>query len=162
MTSVKPNMSPIEHSTFTLKRTIPNTIQKVFEALSNSASKRKWFADSDSHNIEQFEMDFKIGGEEHFRYQFKEGTPFAGVEIANHGVFLEIKEDSRIVSASTMTLGGNLISASLVSFELFEADGSTELVCTLQNAFFEGSDGTEIRKAGWTHLLNKLEKELSA
>ena len=60
-----------------------------------------------------------------------------------------------------MTLGDRRISASLVTVELLPTDGGTDLICTHQGAFFEGSDGPRIREGGWRHLLDQLAKELA-
>ena len=58
-----------------------------------------------------------MGGAERIRYRFKAGTPFPGVELVNEGTYQDIVPNQRIVTASTMTLGGKCISASLVTLE---------------------------------------------
>ena len=55
-----------------------------------------------------------------------------------------------------MSLGDKRISASLVTIELLPTDKGTDLICTHQGAFFEGSDGPQIREAGWRQLLELL------
>ena len=37
----------------------------------------------------------------------------------------------------------------------------TDLIVTHQGAFFEGSDGAQMREQGWRKLLDKLTKELA-
>jgi hypothetical protein len=68
----------------------------------------------------------------------------------------------RIVTASTMSLGERRISASLVTFEFLQTAQGTDLICTHQGAFFEGSDGPERREGGWRHLLDRLGTELAS
>ena len=66
-----------------------------------------------------------------------------------------------MVSASTMTIGGRCISASLATFEFLPSDQGTNLVFIHQAAFFEGSDGPQLREAGWRKLFDQLTAELS-
>jgi uncharacterized protein YndB with AHSA1/START domain len=113
------------------------------------------------HEVEEFTSDFRVGGTERLRYRFKEGTPFPGVELTNQGTYQEIVPNRRIVSASTMALGGKPISASLVTIELVPTANGTDLICTHQGAFFEGADGPQIREAGWRKLIENLATELS-
>jgi uncharacterized protein YndB with AHSA1/START domain len=149
------------HSTFVIERSFPKTPEQVFAAFSDPAKKRRWFAEDEGHDVEEFEIDFQVGGSQHLQYRFKAGTPFPGVEIVNQGSYLEIVPNRRIVTASTMALGGRRFSASLVTFELLPANTGTDLICTHQGAFFEGADGPQIREAGWRTLLDKLATELA-
>jgi uncharacterized protein YndB with AHSA1/START domain len=48
-----------------------------------------------------------------------------------------------------------------VTIEFLATETGTDLICTHQSAFFEGSDGPQIREAGWKALLEKLGKELA-
>jgi uncharacterized protein YndB with AHSA1/START domain len=139
----------VVHSTFVIERSYPKTPERVFAAFADAAAKRRWFAENDNHDIENFEMDFRVGGVERARYRFKPGTPFPGVELSSEGSFQDILPNRRVVTASTMSLGEKRISASLVTVELLPLAKGTNLVCTHQGAFFEGSDGPERREAGW-------------
>jgi len=69
--------------------------------------------------------------------------------------------DKRIVVSSTMTIADRRILASLITFELLPSESGTHVICTHQGAFFEGSDGPEMRAAGWRKLLERLGEELS-
>src|SRR6059036_3255735 len=129
------------HSTFVIERTYPATPERVFSAFADPAKKRRWFAEGHSHEVEEFEMDFRVGGAERARYRFKEGTPFKGVALTNEGSYQDIVPNRRVVTASTMTFGDKRISASLVTVELLPTDKGTGLICTHQGAFFEGADG---------------------
>ena len=59
-----------------------------------------------------------------------------------------------------MSLGDHRFSASLVTIEFVPTEKGTDLICTHQGAFFEGSDGPEMREAGWRKLLDQLDGEL--
>ena len=149
------------HNTFVIERSYPATPERVFAAFADPAKKRRWFAEGHSHDVEEFEMDFRMGGNERAAYRFKEGTPFPGVALANDGCFLDIVPNRRVVTASTMTFGDKRISASLVTFELLPTEKGTDLILTHQGAFFEGSDGPKMREDGWRKLLEQLAKELA-
>jgi uncharacterized protein YndB with AHSA1/START domain len=149
------------HSTFVIERSYPKPPERVFSAFADAAKKRRWFAEGENHDVEEFEMDFRVGGAERIRYRFKEGTPFPGVALTNEGRYQDIVLNRRLVTASTMTLGDKRFSASLVTVEFLPADQGTVLICTHQGAFFEGADGPQMREAGWRHLLEQLAKELT-
>jgi uncharacterized protein YndB with AHSA1/START domain len=150
------------HSTFVIERNYPKTPERVFSAFADAAKKRRWFADGgETHEVEEFELEFRVGGAERFRYRFKEGTPFPGVALTSEGIYQDIVPDRRVVTASTMTLGDRRISASLVTVELLPTDGGTDLICTHQGAFFEGADGPQRREEGWRFLLDRLARELA-
>ncbi|MGC2657617.1 MAG: SRPBCC family protein [Bryobacteraceae bacterium] len=151
---------PIVHNTFVIERSYPVPPEKVFSAFADPEKKRRWYAEGHQHTIEEFEMDFRVGGVERARYRFNEGSPFPGIELNNQGHFEDIEANRRVVTASTMSLGGKRISTALVTFEFLPTGKGTDLICTHQAAFFPGADGPKMREAGWQTLLEKLEKEL--
>jgi uncharacterized protein YndB with AHSA1/START domain len=148
------------HSTFTVERSFPKPPQTVFSALSDPAKLRRWFAGGDQNDIEEFSVDFRVGGEERLRYRLKAG-PVAGKEITNIGRFQEIVINERVVAARTMALEGKCFSASQVTLELLPAKGGTDLICTNQGAYFEMPDGPRMLEAGWRALMDKLAAELA-
>lgn len=149
------------HNTFVIERTYPATPERIFEAFGNPARKRRWFVETEGHNVDDFEMDFRAGGRERARFRFSEGTPLAGVACSSDTTYLDIVPGRRMVLASSMSLGEKCISASLVTIELLPSETGTDLILTHQAAFFEGSDGPEMRQAGWRHLLDRLTTELA-
>lgn len=150
------------HNTFVIERSFAKPVERVFSAFADPATKRLWFAEGRAHDVEQFDMDFRVGGTEYFRYRFKEGTPFPGVALINEGSYEEIVPNRCIVTASTMALGDRRISVSLVTLEFLPTATGTDLLCTHQGAFFEGSGGPEMREAGWHTLFDSLAKELAS
>ncbi|HYP07324.1 MAG TPA: SRPBCC family protein [Bryobacteraceae bacterium] len=154
--------SSIIHDTFVIERTYPQAPERVFAFLSDPAKKRRWFGDGSHHEVERFELDFREGGREIVHSRFLAGSPFPGVALTNEGAFQHIEPNRCVVTASTMSLGGRRISATQVTMELLPTDsGGTTLKLTHQGIFFEGSDGPEMRKAGWHELLDRFGAELN-
>lgn len=148
--------SPTVHGNFTIERHYRAAPARVFAAFADPSKKKSWFAASDSHEVTAFESDFRVGGVERLHYRFGEGSPFPGAELTNDGYFHDIQPERRIVTSSHMSLAGKPVSVALVTIELSPADGGTDVSCTFQGAFFEGSDGPEMRKGGWETLFDRL------
>ena len=155
-----PEPSAIHH-TFVIERAYPKPPERVFSAFADATKKRRWYAEGENHDIEEFELDFRVGGAERMRYRFKDGSPLPGVVLTNDGTYQDIMPNRRIVTSSTMALGDKRISVSLVTIELLPADQGTELICTHQGTFFEGSGGPQMREAGWRKLFDNLAMELA-
>ena len=149
----------IVHSTFTIERTFPVPPARVFQAFADPSQKRRWYADEDRGPIDSHTSDFRIGGFERTRFRFKgsvAGGPPAGSPMGNDTVYVDIVENERIVFAYVMLVGDRRMSASLATIVLEPAGRGTRLTFTEQSAFFAPADGPELRKAGWTALLEKV------
>jgi uncharacterized protein YndB with AHSA1/START domain len=151
----------IIHNTFVIERSYPKPPERVFAAFTDVAKKRRWFAEGENHEIEEFALDFRVGGIERLRYRFKAGSPVAGLSLTNEGRYQDIVPNQRIVTAATMDLGDKRISVSLVTCEFLPTDKGTDLICTHQGIFFEGADGPQMREAGWRKLFDNLATELT-
>jgi len=152
--------SPTVHGNFTIERHYDVSPARVFAAFADPSKKKSWFAASDTHEITAFDSDFRIGGVEKLHYRFGENTPFPGAQLTNDGTYHDIVPERRIVSSSHMALAGRPISVALVTIELTPSDNGTDISCTFQGAFFEGADGTEMRRGGWETLLDRLAQNL--
>jgi uncharacterized protein YndB with AHSA1/START domain len=150
------------HSTFVIERSYPKKPERVFSAFASAPQKSRWFFAGRSTDLEKYELDFREGGSEHAYLRFKQGSPFPGVPMITDTDFLDITPNQRIVTCSTMTIGENRVSAALVTYEFVPTDQGTDLICTHQGAFFEGSGGPEMREEGWRKLFENLDKELAS
>jgi uncharacterized protein YndB with AHSA1/START domain len=65
--------SSVVHSTFSIERKYPASASRVFAAFSNPATKRRWFAEGEGWEVEEFTVDFRVGGSEFSRFPREEG-----------------------------------------------------------------------------------------
>jgi uncharacterized protein YndB with AHSA1/START domain len=151
----------IVHSTFSVERSYPQSPERVFAAFAQPARKRRWYAEGD-HEIQEFEMEFRVGGNERFRYRFKEGHALAGAEITNESSYQDIVPEKRIVITSKMSLSGKPISITLVTLEFLSSGSGTDLVLTNQGSFVDWPGGAAMIEQGWRSLLDRLGKELAS
>jgi len=151
----------IVHNTFVIERNYPQPPERVFGAFALPSRKRRWYAEGD-HEIQEFEMEFRVGGSERFRYRFKEGHPIAGSEITNESTYQDIVPGKHIVMTSKMSLNGKPIVAMLLTLEFLPSGTGTDLIHTHQGAFLEWPDGPRMIEAGWRALLDRMEKELES
>jgi len=155
-----PNPTVI-HSTFVIERNYPAPLERVYAAFTDPEKKVRWFAQGGQTEVEKFEMDFRAGGTERTSWRFREGSRFPGVALVNEGVYQDIVPNKRIVMASNMTIGDHRMSASLMTFEFLLTESGTDLIVTHQGAFFEGSDGPQMREEGWRKIIERLDAELA-
>jgi uncharacterized protein YndB with AHSA1/START domain len=127
----------------------------VFSAFANQAAKRRWFAEGEGWEVEEFTLDFRVGGREFSRFRFEGGAP-----IRNETVYQDIVPDRRIVFVYSMAVDDQRISVSLATVEITPSGDGTRLIYTEQGAFFDGASEPEGREAGIRELLEKLGEEL--
>jgi len=151
----------VTHSTFVIERSYPAPPERVFAAFADPATKRRWYGAHETMTLEEFQMDFRVGGSDRLGYRFNEGSPFPGARLNNDTRYLDIVANRRIVVAYTMAFGERRFSSSQATFEFLPADGGTNLIFTEQGAYFEGADGPQMREGGWRKLLEKLAADLA-
>lgn len=145
------------HHTFTIDRTYPTTRARVWAALSDPKKKRRWFAESTGFVIDEYSLDFRVGGFERTRFRYgAKGPP-----MTNDCIHLDIHDEERLVFAYAMTIGGAPLSSSLGTMELREVEGGTLLRYTEQTAYTNGQDGSEGRREGTMGLFERLATELA-
>ena len=139
------------HRTLSVERIYPAPPARVFAAFADSGTKRRWFAEGEGWEVDEYTLAFRVGGFERTRFRFAGGAPGR-----NDTLFLDIVPDERIVFAYSLTAGEVRASAALTTVELAASRGGTRLLLTEQVAFLDGVDGTASRQRGWGALLDRL------
>ena len=142
---------PVVHRTFSVERTYPAPPARVFAAFADPETKRRWVAEGPGVEVDEFTLDFRVGGSERTRFRFVGGAP-----MRDDTLFLDIVPDERIVFAYSLTAEEVRTSAALTTVELAAEGGGTRLLLTEQVAFLDGVDGTASRQRGWATLLDTL------
>lgn len=157
------NEPSVIHNTFVLERSYPKPPKTVFAAFADAAKKRRWYAEGEGHELQEYELDFHVGGTERFKYRLGPGTPVTGMIISNEGRYQDIVPEQRIVTATTMDLGDKRILISLVTFEFLPTDKGTDLILTHQGIYPDGVSGLtpQMIESGWRGLLGALQAELT-
>ena len=145
----------VTHSTFTIERSYPVAPERVFRALSDKASKTKWFVGPGEWKAESYEMDFRVGGRERLVGGI-EGKPPHSFDA----IYQDIVENQRIIYAYDMHIGDKRISVSLATVELAPEGSGTRLKFTEQSAFLDGYDNAADREHGTRVLLDQLGRAL--
>jgi len=141
----------VTHSTFTLERTYDASPPRVFAAFADPEQKVQWFAGPDEWSLDEFEVDFRVGGREVNRGARK-GGPIHNFEAR----YYDIVQDERIVYAYEMHLDDERISVSLATIQLEPAGDGTRLVLTEQGAYLDAFDDPTLRETGTGDLLEAL------
>jgi uncharacterized protein YndB with AHSA1/START domain len=149
------------HSTFVVERSYPQAPERVYAAFAQPARKRHWYAEGD-HEIQEYEMEFRVGGSERLRYRFKQGHPIAGSEISNELSYQDIVPEKRIVQTAKMSLNGKPIQIAVITFEFMPSASGTDLVLTSQGTFIDWPDGAKMVEQGWRSLLERVAAEAAS
>ena len=115
---------PVVHRTYSLERTYPAPPARVFAAFADPATKRRWFAEGEGWEVDEYTLDFRVGGIERVRFRSVGGAPLR----YNDTLFLDIVPDERIVCAYVLTTGEVRTSAALTTVELVADGGGTRLL----------------------------------
>jgi uncharacterized protein YndB with AHSA1/START domain len=142
---------PVVHRTLSVERTYPAPPARVFAAFADPGTKRRWFAEDAGFEVDEFALDFRIGGFERTRFR-----SVGGATGRNDTLFLDIVAGERIVFAYVLTAREVRTSAALTTVQLAADSGGTQLLLTEQVAFLDGVDGTASRERGWGGLLDRL------
>jgi uncharacterized protein YndB with AHSA1/START domain len=145
-----PASRSVVHATFCIERTYPAARGRVFEALTDSTAKAKWFGGA-GHTVLAREMDVRPGGRERLQARWP-----TGMVSTFDAVYYDVVPQQRIVYAYEMHLDERKISVSLATFELHDAGTGTRLVMTEQGVFLDGYDDAGSRKRGSNFLLDAL------
>ena len=136
-----------------ISRLIQADPETVFRAWTEPSEMKEWYC-PEGGTVDEAEVDLAVGG----RYRVAMRMP-SGLHVA-HGVYREIEPPRRLVFTWQWEAGeGPKEGETLVTVEIHDRDGSTELVLTHERfADAEARDGHE---QGWASALNRLEAHVS-
>ena len=152
------NERSVNHGTFNVERQYPAHPAKVFGAWADAAAKAIWMDDPNfKSDGSKADLDFRVGGHEHFSGLAPDGTPYR-----YEALYYDIVPDNRIVYSYEMYTGDARMSVSLATVEIVpDGDGST-LTYTEQGAFLDDIDKIEEREEGTNLILDNLGKYLAS
>ena len=148
----------VSHDTVVIERVFKAAPAKVFKAWSTQEALRAWSAPGDANwTLDVQRFDFRVGGGETSDF-----GPRDGERYYNEGLYLDIVEDERIVSAFSMSTAGRRFFAGLMTAEFNPEGAGCRLKLTEQGVHF-GVDPEEANhRAGWEEMFDKLESHLAA
>jgi uncharacterized protein YndB with AHSA1/START domain len=142
----------VTHSTFTLERRYPATVERVFEAWANPEARKRWMAQGAEHS-----QDFVVGGLETVKGFDGEGRP-----LTYEARYAEIVTNKRILTTSTLHTGDRLSTVSATSVEFQQEDDGTLLVLTEHGMYLAGQEEPAWREHGTGQQLDTLAAEFAA
>jgi uncharacterized protein YndB with AHSA1/START domain len=141
----------VTHASFVIERTYDAPPARVVAACSDPAIKKRWFVGPENWERSDYQLDFRVGGQE-----TNSGGAEGGPTFTYRATIQDIVPDERIVSTYEMAMDGKRISVSVATLELAPEGSGTKLILTEQDAFLDGLDKVEFREQGTKELLDKL------
>jgi uncharacterized protein YndB with AHSA1/START domain len=147
----------VNHATFVIERTYRAHPEKVFGAWADAAAKAVWMDDPDFKSDGTVaELDFRVGGHEHFGGLTPEGSSYR-----YDATYYDIVPDRRIVYCYEM-YANDRMSVSVATVDIVPDATGTKLTYTEQGVFLDGIDKPEAREEGTAGLLDNLGKYLES
>src|SRR5215469_2646395 len=150
------------HDTFSIARTYPANLSRVFGAFASQEAKNVWCdtGDLESHDADgaHAEFDFRIGGRERFGFKYQDTT------YRYDALYYDIVPGDRIIYSYEMYADGTRISVSVATIEFAETSDGAALTWTEQGSYLDGFDGSgaaQLRSEGTAEMLDGLEKYLA-
>jgi uncharacterized protein YndB with AHSA1/START domain len=151
------------HDTFSIARTYPATLSRVFGAFASQEAKNIWGDTSDLESPDadgtQTEFDFRIGGRERLGFKYQ------GTTYRYDALYYDILPGQRIIYSYEMYANDTRISVSVATIEFAETVDGSALTWTEQGAYLDGFDGpgaAQLRSEGTAEMLDGLEKYLAS
>lgn len=147
----------VDHESFVIERLLEAARPRAFAAYASAEAKRSWFVCSDDMLIEEYRLDFRVGGDEFNSIRTADGT-----RHIFRGHYLDIVPDVRLIYAYGMYVDDTRLSASLTTIEFHDAGDKTRMVFTEQVAFLDGNQTVGERIHGTELGLDMLQRWLAA
>lgn len=146
----------IEHATFVIERELPASPRDAYRFWSEPRLKQRWTRCHPDWTVLEERLDFRADGTESKRWRTPEGA-----EQTYRAAYLDIVPGERIIYAYEMGMGGQRISASLVTVEFTPVGTGTLMRYTEQAALLDGS-GAQGRRIGTEAGLDRLAEMIVA
>ncbi len=136
-----------------IKQTLSAPRAKVFEAFTSPEALKRWWMPRDGFSVPSAEVDLREGG----AYRIGMKNP-AGKIFHLFGTYREVKPPEKIVYSWQWDGIEEELGETLVTVELHDVAGGTELVVT--HELFPTTEDRDNHKKGWSGCLDHLEKML--
>jgi uncharacterized protein YndB with AHSA1/START domain len=138
-----------------LRRVFKAPPQAIFNLWTTAEGIKKWHRPAENFQTTVAEVDLRVGG----KYRICMQNPEGGTHCVG-GVYTEIVAPSRL--AFTWIWENDAMGAgeSLVTVELHDRDGSTEII--LHHERFASEEAMGMHRQGWTGCLDQLERLIAA
>jgi uncharacterized protein YndB with AHSA1/START domain len=151
------------HDAFSIARTYPAPVPRVFGAFTSEEAKNIWgdTGDLDSSDADgaQTEFDFRVGGRERFGFKYE------GRSYWYDALYYDIVPDQRIIYSYEMYADDTRISVSVATIEFAQTNDGASLTWTEQGTYLDGIDGpgaSQLRGEGTAEMLDGLGKYLAS
>ena len=140
-------------TTLRLTRTFAARRERVFRAWTDPEELMRWFGPSDEYAVPHAEVDLRVGG----KYRIELKTP-SGRLLAAVGTYREVRPPERLVFTWSWTGTETDPAETLVTVELHDRGGSTELALTHER--FPNKAERDGHATGWSGSLERLGRRL--
>ncbi|MDP3938433.1 MAG: SRPBCC domain-containing protein [Deltaproteobacteria bacterium] len=134
-----------------IKRTLRAPRAKIFEAFTSPEALKRWWMPGDGFSVPSAEVDLREGGA--YRIGMKN---LAGKIFHLFGTYREVKPPEKIVYSWQWDGIEEKLGETLVTVELHDVEGGTELVVT--HELFPTTEDRDNHNKGWSGCLDHLEK----
>ncbi|MCX8558125.1 SRPBCC family protein [Mycolicibacterium mucogenicum] len=141
----------VTHSTFTLERRFPASVEKVFQAWADPQARKRWMARGAEHS-----QDFVVGGLETVKGSDPQGRP-----LTYQAQYADIVANERILTTSTLHTGAQLSTVSVTSVEFHGEGSDTLIVLTEHGIYLPGQEQPAWREHGTAEQLDTLAAEFT-
>jgi len=143
----------LQNYSLTMSRNLNASKQSVYNAWTQQEALTSWFAASSEMTTTVHQLDLKVGGQ--YRIEMLEPD---GTSHIMHGEYVALNPHSQLIFTWEWE-SDELNVNSLVTIDLTEQDGSTQMVLTHEK--FESQDLADLHTEGWTGCLAQLENFFS-
>ena len=145
---------PKVQTSFQIKRTFRASRERVFEALTTPEALKRWWMPGEGYAVPSAEVDLRVGG----AYRIGMKAP-SGKLFHLHGTYREVKAPEKLVYTWRWEGLEEQSGETLVTLELHDVAGGTELVVT--HELFPTEKDRDNHNRGWSGCLDRLQKSLA-